>query len=202
MFQSTRDGYSHWTKRFLYFTGQSNIWIGVTCLILAFAHFLHFSKRTLQFLYVAKYVFTVSITITALVFCTLLAPFADESYHLLSLTSYLTHVFSPAFAIADFFVDEYPFQFSKRYLFYSVLPPLFYFLSTMLFSGLKVDFGRGEFYPYYFLNFRSPAGFFGFSNQAPFFIGSAYWVILFIGLILLLAWMLAKLKIKKNNLTY
>lgn len=199
LFQSAQDGYLHWTKRLLYFTAQSNIWIGVTCLLLVFAPLLRFNQRTLHRLYVLQYVFTVSIAITGLVFCTLLAPFAPKSYHLLSLTGYLTHVFSPAFAIADFFVDEYPFPIQKRHIGYSVIPPLFYFLSTMLFSGLKVDFGRGEYYPYYFLNFRSPAGFFGFSNQAPFFIGSFYWVILFTSLVLGVAFILAKLRNKAKS---
>lgn len=192
--QATFDGYGHWSKRLLYFTGQSNIWIGLTCLVLAFAHLFHFSQRTVHVLYLLKYVFTVSITITGLVFGTLLAPFADESYHLFSLSSWLTHICSPAFALADFFVDDFPFPLTRRHLSYAVIPPLFYFLSTMLFSGLRVDFGRGEFYPYYFFNFRSPAGFFGFSSQAPFFIGSVYWVLLFIGLIYAIAFILAKLR--------
>lgn len=199
LLQANLDGYGHWSKRLLYFTGQSNIWIGLICLVLAFAHLFTFSQRALHALYLLKYVFTVSITITGLVFCTLLAPFADESYHLFSLSSYLTHIFSPAFALADFFVDEFPFPLTLKHFSCAIIPPLFYFLSTMLFSGLRVDFGRGELYPYYFLNFRSPAGFFGFSNQAPFFIGSVYWVVLFIGLIYAIAFILAKLRNKANS---
>ncbi len=194
LLQSAKDGYNHWARRFLYFTAQSNIWIGSVCLLLLFAPLFPLGERALHRVYVLKYVFTVSILITGLVFCTLLAPFAPESYHLLTFTGYLTHVFSPAFAVADFFVDDYPLRLQKRHLFYSVVPPLFYFLSTMLFSGLKVDFGRGEYYPYYFLNFRSPAGFFGFSGEAPFFLGSFYWVVLFTGLVLFLAFALAKLR--------
>ncbi len=194
LLQSARDGYTHWTKRLLYFTAQSNIWIGGVCLILLFTPWVSFQEKVLRRLYVLKYVFTVSILITGLVFCTLLAPFAPEEYHLLTLTGYLTHVFSPAFAIADFFVDDYPLDLHTRHIFYSIVPPFFYFLSTMLFSGLKVDFGHGDYYPYYFLNFRSPAGFFGFSSQAPFFMGSFYWVMAFIALVLTLAFVLAKLK--------
>ena len=197
--QSYQDGYGHWSKRLLYFTGQSNIWIGVIFLILAFAHVFTFSERVLHVLYVLKYVFTVSITLTGLVFCTLLAPFADESYHLFVLSSYLTHIFSPAFAIADLFVDEFPFPLTKRHVFYGVIPPSVYYLSSILFSALKVDFGRGEYYPYYFFNFRSPAGVFGFSNQAPFFIGAFYWAILFFGIIYTIAFVLAKLRNMKTT---
>lgn len=199
LIQAKRDGYSHWTRRLLYFTAQSNIWIGSICLILALAPILRFSGVWLKQFYALKYVFTVSITITGLVFCTLLAPFADESYHLWVLSGYMTHIFSPAFAIADYFVDDYPFHPQTKHVYLSLLPPLIYFISTMAFSGFKVDFGHGEFYPYYFLNFRSPAGFFGFSTQAPFFVGSFYWVILFSLLVLCIAWGYEKLSpIKKN----
>ena len=194
LIQATQDGYSHWTKRLLYFTGQSNIWIGTVCLLLSCASFLHFNQTWLRRLYVLKYVFTVSITITGLVFFTMLAPFADESYHLWVFSSYLTHAFSPIFAIADFFVDDYPLQLQRRHLFYSIIPPLIYFLLTAVFNGLNIDFGHGEPYPYYFLHFRSPAGIFGFSSQAPFFVGAFYWMLLFIVLILGIACTLAHIR--------
>ena len=187
-----QDGYSSWYRRLLYFTAQSNIWIGVTCLLLTFSSIFHTSEKWRHALYVCKYIFTVSITITGLVFCTLLAPFAPKSYHLWVLSGYLTHIFTPSFAILDFFIDDYPLKIEKKHVLLSVIPPSFYFISTMVFSFFKVDFGRGEFYPYYFLNFRSPAGIFGFSNQAPFFIGSFYWMIAFSLLIILIAWVLKK----------
>lgn len=189
-----QDGYSNWYRRLLYFTAQSNIWIGTTCLFLSIATLYHFNEKWVKLLYILKYIFTVSITITGLVFCTLLAPFAPKNYHLWVLSGYLTHIVTPILAIWDFFIDDYPLLIKRRHVVYSVIPPLGYFAITMIFSLFKVDFGRGEFYPYYFLNFRSPAGLFGFSSQAPFFIGSFYWTVLFSILIIFIAWVLKKIK--------
>lgn len=190
-----KDGYSHWYRRLFYFTAQSNVWIGVTCLVLSTSRLFHFKDIWVKRLYILKYVFTVSITITGVVFCTLLAPFAPKSYHLWVFSGYLTHIVTPLFAVLDFFIDDYPITLTKQHVFYSIIPPLIYFLSTMVLSFFKVDFGRGEFYPYYFLNFRSPSGFFGFSNQAPFFVGSFYWIVALLLLIIFIAWLLRKWKL-------
>ena len=34
LFTATGDGYSHWSKRLLYFTTQSNVWVGIIYLII------------------------------------------------------------------------------------------------------------------------------------------------------------------------
>lgn len=179
-------GYSHWARRLLYFTAQSNVWIGLTFLTLVILPFTRKKARTERFLYVLKYVFTVSIAMTGVIFCFLLAPFGDERYHLWSFSSYLTHVFSPAFAIADFFVDDTPLPVRGKQAFLAVLPPLFYILWASVLGFLNIDFGRGEAYPYFFLNYRSPAGIFGFSKELPFVVGSFYWILLFSLLIFVL----------------
>ena len=78
---ATRDGYSHWHKRLLYFTNQSNIWIALVCLTVAILSIVSIFKKDLvikNWIYILKYIFTVSITITGLIFCGLLAPFAGD----------------------------------------------------------------------------------------------------------------------------
>lgn len=179
------DGYSHWGRRLLYFTAQSNIWIGLTALALVLLSFSRSEKaeRLRKRAYFLRYLFTVSITVTGLVFCFLLAPFAEESYHVWSPQSLLTHVFTPLFAIADFFLDKTPFPLGKKHLLSAVLPPLFYFAFASVLELFGVDFGRGEAYPYFFLNFRSPVGLFGFSKTPPFVLGSFYWILLLLLLI-------------------
>ena len=172
---AVRDGYSHFGRRLLYFTAQSNIWIGLTALALLILRKDRARKRA----YVLRYVFTVSITVTGVVFCFLLAPFADESYHVWSFQSILTHVLSPLLAIADFFVDKTPFPLTRKHVFYTAIPPLVYFSTASFLEAFHVDFGRGVPYPYFFLNFRSPAGLFGFSSVPPFFMGTFYWILLF-----------------------
>jgi hypothetical protein len=191
-----QDGYSHWSKRLLYFTFQSNVWIGITMLAVIINSLRHTPKalRFRETLYRFKYVFTVAITVTFLVFSLLLAPFADESYNLFSLNSYLTHVFSPAFAVADFFTDDYPLRLSKKHVLATIIPPLSYYGVTMLLSALRVDFGRGDNFPYLFIDFYSPAGLFGFTLSPVPSMGAVYWVIAFTALIWSIAFLYARLQ--------
>lgn len=186
LFTTKLDGYSHWFTRFLYFTTQSNLWIGFTALaLLLLPYFPDKNKEKWgKRLHVLQYVFTVSITVTGLVFCFLLAPFADESYRPWSFTSILTHVVAPLASIVDFFVDTTQIEWKKHKLFYPIIPPLCYFAFAMILGGFGVDFGRGEPFPYFFLNFKTEAGLFGFvDGELPQF-GSMYWILLILFMIL------------------
>lgn len=185
LFTAVRDGYSHWGRRLLYFTAQSNVWLGVTFLLLLFVR--EDNERGRKILYLLKYVFTVSITVTGLIFCGLLAPFAGEDYRPWTIVNFFTHVLSPVLAIVDFFVDETPIPLQGKRVLLALAPPLLYFAVSELLVGLNVDFGRGVPYPYFFLNYRSPAGIFGFSGERPFFVGSFYWLAIFAVLIVFLA---------------
>ncbi len=195
-----QDGYSHWGRRLLYFTAQSNIWLGVTFIGVLL---LPLKKKNAEIwknrLYLLKYIFTVSITITGLVFCALLAPFADDSYRPWGLCNLFTHVFSPLFAIADFFLDPYQTKIGRKQIFLTLIPPLVYFSLASVLSLTHTDFGRGVSYPYFFLNFTSPAGVFGFSHVRPFFIGSFYWIFLFALVMLFFAYLYARLGNKKGS---
>lgn len=179
------DGYSHWSRRLLYFTAQSNIWIGITFLLLLL---LPLKKKNAEQwkarLYLLKYIFTVCITMTGLVFCCLLAPFAENEYQPWRICNLLTHVFTPAFAIADLFLDEYPINIAQKQIFLCLAPFLFYAITTSILGFAHTDFGRGVTYPYFFFHYTSPAGVLGFSNVHPFYVGSFYWFLLFCGIIL------------------
>ena len=194
------DGYSHWTKRLLYFTAQSNIWIGLSFLAVLLLPLIKAERREKwrKQAYLFKYTSTVAITITALVFCLLLAPFADPSYRVWALPNVFTHAITPALAIIDFFVDEYRISLKNGKWALAALPPLSYVASTAVLCVLHTDFGRGLEYPYFFMNFYSPAGIFGFSNGFPFFMGSFYWLIIFAGITLFLSWLYARLHGKRT----
>ena len=175
------DGYSDWYKRLLYFTTQSGILIFISSLLIIILNLKKTptAKKTLDRVYLLRYVFTVSISVTGVVFCGLLAPFADSAYHPWSYFSILNHVVTPILAIADFFVDEYRVSLRKIDLFYSVTPPLIYFIFCAILSAFKVDFGRGDPYPYFFMDLNSPAGFFGISKE-DMAIGTFWWLLLFL----------------------
>ncbi len=175
------DGYSYAYKRLLYFTNQSNVWIMTIMVVSLFVpHLKCFEKkRRADIVYLIKYIFTVSITLTGIVFCGLLGPFAGDEYDAWSFVSLCTHVFTPIFAISDFFVDDYKFTFKKGQVLLSVIPPLAYFIFALILGACEVDFGRGDAFPYFFLNFKTPAGFFGFARTKPYpTLGSVYWILL------------------------
>ena len=173
------DGYSHWSKRLLYFTGLSNIAIGICMLLLLALAFGSASLRATRNIYILRYVFTVSITVTALIFCAVLAPFSHrDGYNAFTLSSLMTHVLAPSLAIADMFVDRVRVRILRRHTLISLIPLLAYLVFASALILMKVDFGRGDPYPYVFLNYYSPAGIFGFSNQMPYIFGSFYWMVL------------------------
>lgn len=186
------DGYTHWTKRLLYFTNQSNLWV-VIIYILALFPIQTISQKSVFF---AKYIFTVCISLTALIFCVLLGPFADKSYHAWSISGILTHVITPMLVILEFVFQKRRFFINKKAIFYTLIPPLIYLTLTSILFFINLDFGRGENFPYFFINYFSPAKLIGFSNELPYFMGTFYWFILIILLILLLGLIFQKVNNK------
>ena len=175
-----KDGYSHWARRLLYFTAQSNIWIGVITLFSLLLPLFSSRKKHAEQVFILRYLFTVSITLTGLVFCGLLAPFAaDYGFPTWNISSVLTHAVSPALSIAEFFIGEWEFVLQNKHVALRGIPPALYFATAFLLEFFRVDFGRGTPYPYFFMNFRSPVGVFGFSSRPPFVMGTFYWFLLF-----------------------
>ena len=187
---ATQDGYTHWATRLLYFTGLSNIWIAVFFIVFIIFKFngKFENQKVRDFTYLLKFIFTISITITGIIFCTLLAPFAkNEGYNAWTISSFLTHVATPALSIFDFFFDPYRINIKRRHLYATTIPLLLYCIFASILILLKVDFGRGDPFPYVFLNYYSPAGFFGFSNVMPYIFGSFYWMVLIFFIVIGLA---------------
>lgn len=205
-YNAVEDGYSHWSRRLLYFTNQSNIWIGLTCLVAVILLLLK-KENTASYrtLIIIKYVFTVSITITCLIFCCLLAPFAEmENYNAWNMASIFAHVIVPVLSVIDFFTDDYQIFFTKKHAIFSVIPPLLYFIFCMFLSAFSIDFGRGEIYPYFFMNFNTEAGLFGFVGTTnPPQMGTIYWLVIILALILgisyLYRYIFNRLKTKKGK---
>ena len=180
-----KDGYYHWLTRLLYFTQQSNLWIGITSIILAiFLIKKSASEKSIRIISVFKFIFTVSITITGIIFCSFLAPFAD--FDIWNFASVLTHVVVPIISIIDFFTNKNIVKLDKKHIWFTLIPPLIYFVFTSILCLLRVDFGRGDPYPYFFMDYYSEIGLFGFVAEWPPQIGSFYWFIFLFGLVLAL----------------
>lgn len=134
--------------------------------------------------YILKYIFTVSISLTGLVFCAFLAPNASN-YNPWALNSILTHVVVPVASIIDFFVDDYKMKYSNKDILYSLLPPLYYLIFSLICFICNFKFSDGNNYPYFFLNFNS-------------FIWT-YWIIILALIVLLFGYIYIKLNNLKNK---
>jgi len=200
---ASKQGYTPWYTRLFYFTQQSNIWSGITAYVFAILSLIELlSKKRLvtKALHIIKYVFTVSITVTGIIFCALLAPFAD--FDVWYFSSVATHVIVPVLAIADFFVNDEFKELKHAHVYLALIPPAFYLIVSSILIVNQVDFGRGDPYPYFFLDFNSNAGFFGFYHMGDLpEIGTAYWLIFMLIIFLGLATLYYRLQpnVKRKN---
>ena len=184
------DGYSAWYKRLYYFTNISNLFMGiisVVCLIIPFTKHAR-NENLMNRVYLIRYVLVVGIAVTCLIFCGLLAPFADEDYNTWSFNSVLLHVVVPVLSIIDFSLDKFPASLNNKCVWWGVVFPLVYFIIAFVMGSCGVDFGRGDCFPYFFMDVNNPAGFFGFKYAKPRpYIGMFYWLIILCLIILLLS---------------
>lgn len=165
---------------FMYFTIQSNILMALICLIGAVI-MLKRGKFSAAW-YVIKLVGTVSITLTGVVFCFILAPTIKiEAW---SLANILTHVVVPLASIVDFFVTGVYSNIKVKYVFFVLIPPLLYAAYAGIGFVRGWQFSPGHNYPYFFLDWGSPAGAFGFTKDLP-FMGSGWWIIALMILLLI-----------------
>ena len=156
---------------FMYFTIQSNILLAILCL--AGMGFLLQNRGVPAWWFTLKLVGTVSITLTGVVFAFVLAPTLGS--HAWNLQNTLTHVVVPLASILDFFVTGVCGRIPKRSVFLVTIPPLAYAVYAGIGYLAGWDFAGGVHYPYFFLNWGSPAGAFGFTKELP-FMGTAWWI--------------------------
>ena len=158
-----------WTV-FMFFTIQSNIALAAICLI-GLVKMLK-DKPISNLWYIIKFVGTISITLTGAVFCFVLVP-AGTVWNLQNL---LTHVVVPVAGILDFFVTGISSRIKKRNDLWVIVPPILYAIYAGIGYVRNWQFADGYNYPYFFLNWGSPAGAFGFTDELP-YMGSAWWIL-------------------------
>jgi hypothetical protein len=160
------------TRVFMYFTIQSNIAVAIISVIGLWL--MNQNKKPNKVWYIIKFVGTVSITLTGVVFCFVLAPtLGDLAWNIQNV---LTHVVVPIAAVIDFFMVSSVLRISKKNVIYVIIPPLLYAFYAGIGYVQGWEFAEGINYPYFFLNWGSPAGAFGFTNALP-FMGSAWWIL-------------------------
>lgn len=177
--QATKHTFMGGGRVFMFFTIQSNIAIAV---ISAIGAVLLLSDRKIGRAWFAiKFVGTVSITLTGAVFAFVLAPTLGKFAW--NVQNTLTHAVVPVAAVIDFFVTGVYGDLRKRSIFLVTLPPLAYAIYAGIGFAAGWQFAEGMNYPYFFLNWGSPAGAFGFTKEPP-FMGCAWWILALLALLL------------------
>ena len=167
-----RNSFMGGSRVFMYFTIQSNIAMAIiSCLGL---YFLSKEKRIGFLWQIIKFVGTVSITLTGVVFCFVLAPTMKNNAW--SIQNILTHVVVPVVSIIDFFVVANLIELKNRDVFFVIIPPIIYAIYAGIGYVQGWEFAEGINYPYFFLNWGSEAGAFGFTSDLP-FMGTVWWIL-------------------------
>ncbi|MCR5088833.1 MAG: Pr6Pr family membrane protein [Oscillospiraceae bacterium] len=178
------DAFMGGTRVFMYFTIQSNIAIALIC---AIGSVLLVRKQPIKSVwYLVHFIGTVSITLTGVVFCFVLAP--TMGVYAWSLPNILTHVVVPLAAVADFFLSAIHGTIRKSSSFYVILPPIAYAFYAGIGYVAGWEFSQGINYPYFFLNWGSPAGAFGFTDELP-FMGCGWWILLILVMLLIVGYL-------------
>ena len=171
------------SRVFMYFTIQSNIAIALIsitdgCLLMR-------DKAISKVWYTVKLAGTVSITLTGVVFAVLLAPILGRAAW--SVPNTLTHLVVPLAAVADFFMVASGAETERRNVVYVVIPPLLYVIYAGIGYVKGWEFARGQIYPYFFLNWGSPAGAFGFIDEFP-YMGCVWWILVLLVFLIATGW--------------
>ncbi len=175
----------------LYFTIQSNIWILLTMgvyLVLAIRGYRGQKVEIPRWLALLKYIFTVSIALTFVVFALLLSPFMSLSY-LTSPSNLCMHFLAPIAAILDFLFFDGKNPFGKKDVLWTLIPPLYYLVFALGLSFTGIKFAEGASVPYYFLDYTT-RGWFSISDAG---LGIVYWILLMLLLVTGLAFGLRSL---------
>lgn len=155
---------------FTYFTNLSNIFLDLVLLVFVYFDIeLLLSKgkrgRRCNSAYITKYVATISITLTFLIYLTLLAPTNANGFVYAYLNngagSLCVHMVGPVLAIVDFLLFDYGYESSKKHALFATIPPLAYVVFVVILSSCGIRWGT-KYAPYNFMNFGAPTGWFGF----------------------------------------
>lgn len=181
----------HWAIGFTMFTQLSNLYTAVAVIY----QLVKPGRRSC----LLKYPAAVSISITFLVYLLIIAPMTPggilAAYRQDHWASFCMHVITPVLTVLDFMLnDSREGYLRKSDVFFSVIPPVAYFIFSIILSCLGMRWYGGMAAPYPFLNYAAPAGWFGFmpdtAGRTSLGIGVFYVMLVMLSLTLLIAWAL------------
>ena len=147
---------------FFFFTVQSNIFIIAMALLFLINEItVLLGKKSFinQTLLHIKYVATVAITVTFLVFFTMLAPLMGVDY-LLSFNNFSLHAIVPILAIIDFILFDTDIKLTYKSSLFATISPISYVVFVYVGAIFKLKYGDNLYYPYFFLDYETNGFFF------------------------------------------
>ena len=139
--------------------------------------------------YIFKFMMTISIAVTFTLYLCFLAPTNKlgfvGAYMNNGCSSLCVHFITPLLAIFDFILFDYKYKSSRAHVYFATIPPLAYVAYAVALSeflGLRWgDHAMAA--PYNFLNYKAPAGWFGFApntfNSTTLGVGVVYLLVIF-----------------------
>ena len=144
-------------KSFTFFTTLSNVALDIVLAVFIVIDVILLTKGKdykSNGLYILKFLMTLSITLTCLVYMIILGPTSENGLIGAYLNKYAgslgVHLIGPVFAIAK-----------KIYAIYAVIPPLCYVAFVYILAAFGVRWYDTMTAPYNFLNYAAPTGWFG-----------------------------------------
>ena len=188
----------------LYYTVQSNIWIGLTSLTFAILQIAGMIKKDVvipDWLYIVKYVFVVAITLTMVVFWLLLAPTIQYPSYFISPSNVFAHTLTPITAIVCFLIfDSRKHKLDVKASLFSLATPVYYLIFAIICSLFEVPFTIFKM-PYFFIDFYE-FGWFSLSTYSNLYTFSTFGIFYWIIIILLFVFALGFAVLFLNRLSY
>lgn len=159
-----------------FYTLQSNLWIFILELVLLVLTIIEDVKQVSiikEKMVVLKFVMTVAILVTFIVYWSMLAPYVAQK-NVLALSNVILHAISPILMLVDFLVFDREYTFKKNNVYLTIIPPLYYLIFAMVRAEISdTVFTQGSRYPYWFIDIDT-FGWLGNINGP----GVIYWAIL------------------------
>lgn len=159
-----------------FYTLQSNLWVFILELVLLLLTIIEDVKQVSiikEKMVVLKFVMTVAILVTFIVYWSMLAPYVAQK-NVLALSNVILHAISPILMLVDFLVFDREYTFKKNNVYLTIIPPLYYLIFSMVRAEISdTVFTQGSRYPYWFIDIDT-FGWLGNINGP----GVIYWAIL------------------------
>lgn len=141
-----------WPSTFKYYTTISNVFAGISCLLLAVYQIINYktNKEIPHFIIIFKYISACMLSVTFLVVLFVLVPASGDVNEMIRLLFspklLFHHTLCPILCIISFALFENEYKIQKKYILYSLIPTFLYAIIFIFLNAFNIVNG-----PYFFL---------------------------------------------------